>query len=496
MGLVTKALKRRKWAIVVALAILLAGMGWTFGWPAIYGHFGNFATAGDLWGSYRDSQYIWFGDFGGIYHRNLGFIASPGILVALLPMAILGSHFHIAADFPYYMPRPWMWLALEPYVSLLMILPLAGIDNAAERLGMSKARRILTVFLTGAALFEAVIVWGHPEDPIALGLAIYGLLAAWDKRPVATGWFFGAALAFQPLAILVAPLALALLLPRQWWSVIWRGALVPAVMLAVPFIWDFHATARAILQQPTYPKVDHPTPWLALAPVLAKGVVSGSRTRIGAAIVDLLIGAWAWRHRPERLVSVIWLAGVMLSAWCLFEAVMVPYYVTPGVTLLLIAALINFSERRYGPAWLATALIAAGGVEAWTYERPGAWEYWGVMVVMLAILAMVSMPRWIPALAPRMDEGMVGGAFPEEPRPGEGLEHLGNQPGEGSLGEELSWVGSKEGSGLLQGGASPQPEAPRGLVWSEGFRTPEQFGNDPGARSAWRDQRTPRKHPL
>jgi len=386
-------LAQRKWAIVMALALLAAGMAWTFLWPATSGHLGTLYSPGDIWGSYNDAQGILLGHYGSIYTHDAGFIVGPGILLSLVPVAFLGTHFRLATDIPFAVPHPWAWLLIEPCISLMMILPLAGIDKAAECLGATSRARLLAVGLAAFASFECLYVWGHPEIPIATGLVIYGLLAAWDNRPVATGWLFGAALGFQPMAILVAPLALALLLPRQWWSVIWRAALVPMVLLAVPLIARFHQTFSAFLQEATFPKNPnlHPTPWIALAPVLAKGVVSGSRTRIGAEVVDLVIGLWAWRHRPERLVSVIWLAGLMLSMWCVFEAVMISYYLTPGVMVLLAVCALGPKQGHRVQKVLVSSLAGAG-VEAWTFIHVGEWLYWLVMLGLLCILWLASMP--------------------------------------------------------------------------------------------------------
>ncbi len=48
---------------------------------------------------------------------------------------------------------------------------------------------------------------GHPEDLIALGAMLYGIAAAFEERPRATGWWLGVALAFQPFAFLAIPIA-------------------------------------------------------------------------------------------------------------------------------------------------------------------------------------------------------------------------------------------------------------------------------------------------
>ena len=43
------------------------------------------------------------------------------------------------------------------------------------------------------------MIWGHPEDAVAVGFALYALVFALDGRWTGAGWLFGAALATQPL---------------------------------------------------------------------------------------------------------------------------------------------------------------------------------------------------------------------------------------------------------------------------------------------------------
>jgi hypothetical protein len=91
------------------------------------------------------------------------------------------------------------------------------------------------------------------------------------------------------------------------------------------------------------------------------------------------IAAYRWRDDMWR---VVWLAALALAARPVFEAVMVPYYVMPGVALALVAAC------RHGVRWLAVC-PAAAGLTVMAFTHHGRWEYWlavtGITVAMLAL---------------------------------------------------------------------------------------------------------------
>ena len=127
-----------------------------------------------------------------------------------------------------------------------------------------------------------------------------------------------------------------------------RSAVLPVVLMAIAFVREPSGTFRAVLQQPTVPEQNHPTPWLAFAPrvpsLVSRTIHTFSTANINGHIVlqmttkrvppvvvvsgvredDLLVGALlgavVWR-RPQPPVRLVWLAAVVLAARCGFEAV-------------------------------------------------------------------------------------------------------------------------------------------------------------------------------
>jgi hypothetical protein len=86
---------------------------------------------------------------------------------------------------------------------------------------------------------EAVIIWptlvfyGHPEDSLALAFALYGLLAAFDGAWVRIGIFFALAILFQPLTLLIVPIALAYV-PRRRWPSLGAIIVLPSALALLP----------------------------------------------------------------------------------------------------------------------------------------------------------------------------------------------------------------------------------------------------------------------
>ena len=133
----------------------------------------------------------------------------------------------------------------------------------------------------GAVVAEAGAVagcalWGHPEDVLALGMAVLRLVKVLDGRDTAAGWLLGGALAMQLFSSCSSPCS-----SGSWAGD--EGALsgpggrppgLPARGGAVP---DFHDSVRMLLQQPTPPTPNHATPWVALSPQLRHATWRGAR---------------------------------------------------------------------------------------------------------------------------------------------------------------------------------------------------------------------------
>ena len=122
-------------------------------------------------------------------------------------------------------------------------------------------------------------------------------------------------------------------------------------------------------------------------------MVAAGPARIGAVVVAVVAGLIASRWRDD-LGRLVWLAALVMAARCAFEAVMVPYYVMPAVTLAFIVA----ASR---PEWRWIPTLAVGvTLTVVTHFHAGMWTYWLSMTALLAALLVLAFPPRRPSLRP------------------------------------------------------------------------------------------------
>jgi len=184
---------------------------------------------------------------------------------------------------------------------------------------------------------------------------------------------------------MLVPLLIGLVGWRKGSSVLARAAVLPGFLLVAVLVPDYHATVWVLTHQPEVPMVNHATPWIALAPSLHQGqLVSGGLGRLLNVVVALAAGFLAVRWRSD-LWRIVWLATAVLLARSVFEAVMVPYYVMPGVTLALVSAC------RHPLRWPATCLAGAG-LTVMVYTHHGRWGYWGMLTALTVLVLALAWP--------------------------------------------------------------------------------------------------------
>ncbi len=408
---------RRRWMPIACMALFLAaGMAFSFFWGPVVRHQSYWITPRDLWGTFRTAQFVGWGDIGDVYNSGAALVTFPAISVILAPVAIVVDHFSMVVGFPFSLAHPTAWYLLGPASMLIGSVVLVPLDGLARRLGLSPAARAATLVAEAVVLFPVVVLWGHPEDPLALAFALLALQAAFDGRWRATGWLIGLALVTQPLVVLVAPVVAAMLPMREWPKLALRGALPSLALLAIPLGQSWKQTTAAILQQPNYPTVDHPTPWLALAPILSRShpavignfsmvtaadgrqrftatalhTVSGETVAAGpgrliAVALCIGLGIYVYRRRPSP-TQVVWLCAVALALRCVFESVMDPYYLWPPLALAFVLA--ARSRWRFG----ATSVLATA-VTWYSYRHAGPWEWWLPVTLLLAAAVLLARPR-------------------------------------------------------------------------------------------------------
>lgn len=374
------------WLTAFTAAIVVTGMAYSVWWPAVVRHEPSFwTTPGDMWFSVRTAHWIGWGSLSYVYSNSRSdLVTLPGFNLLLTPVVMLGSALHLSEVAPGLLGplKPTEWLLVGPLSMACCGLALFALDAVARRLGIVARQRRLLSMAEAAALWATVALWGHPEDVLALGLVVYVLLMILDERWAAAGWLLGTALALQLLVVMLVPLFIGLVGWRRMSPVLVRAAVLPGALLVAVLVPDFHAASWVLLNQPSDPTPNHATPWLALAPKLGHGpLVAGGPGRLlnGALAVAAGFVAYRWRRDLWRIV---WLAAVVLAARTVFEAVMVPYYVMPGLALALVAG------SRNTLRWLGVC-IAGAGLTVMTFTHHGRWEYWlaltGLTVAMLAL---------------------------------------------------------------------------------------------------------------
>jgi hypothetical protein len=187
-------LRRRALPLAVTLAFVVIGMSFSLFWAPVVRHHQYWITPGDLWGTYRAAHFVGWGDLGGVYGSGTALVTFPGILLVLAPVAMLTGALGLSESFPRFLPHPSAWLVLGPFEMILSAVALFACDALAERLGVGRGATCCPLPGRSAVLlWNVAVIWGHPEDALAVGLALYSLVFAFDGRWTGAGWLFGAA---------------------------------------------------------------------------------------------------------------------------------------------------------------------------------------------------------------------------------------------------------------------------------------------------------------
>ncbi len=391
---------RRIWPILATLGLIAVGMCTTVWWaPAVMGKTAWWLPD-DLWGTMVAANRMAHLDLSGLYTAPTGLVSFPGAALILVPLTAVVDAAGMSLLSPGAQnPHPTTWLLAGPYMIAISSVALFAADALAERLGVTGWRRGLLAAGGAVALWNVSARWGHPEDAVAIGLFLYGVLALSKGRAGRAAWLVGAAVAVQPLVLLAVPVVAAAVRGRKLPGFLLMAAVPSVVLVGAAALANFHATVAEVASQPNWPTVDHPTPWMFLAPHAAHGAVSAGPARaltVLIACVCAVAVARRWRTArdtgqwgPAELEDLLWWIAVALALRSVFEPVMVSYYVWPPLAVALIAA--SRSWRRL----IATA-VAAGAVTFLSQATwHGRWAWWAPLVaglVLTLLAARVALP--------------------------------------------------------------------------------------------------------
>ena len=409
---------RRLFPLLATVVMAAVGMAGTIWGPRYYGKTA-WALPDDLWGTLIAAQRLGHLDLAGLYTSPTQLVSLPGAAVILLPAIAIIDLTGLRLGLPSaHGAYPAVWLFTGPYQVAISAVTLFAADAIAERMGATRPKRFWLAAVGATALWSVTIRWGHPEDAVATGLLLYAVLALADSRTSRSAWLAGAAVAVQPLVLLAFPLLAAVVEPRRLGGYIARAAAPAALLLAAAAAANWTATIHAVTNQPNSPVIDHPTPWIYLAPHVAGGQVAAGPARIVAIVAACgcaLVMARRWRAGrpggrwgPQALGELVWWTAVTLALRSAFEPVMVSYYLWPPLAVALAAA------ARDWPRLIPTGCVAVGLTFFSQIQWRNPWSWWTPMVAGLALALYFARirPEAAPQVVPEPGEQFAADGAP------------------------------------------------------------------------------------
>ena len=399
-----------RWLPLTAMAgLIVVGIVTSTWGVAVFGR-ADWALPDDLWRTLIAAQRLLHGDLSGLYTPPTELVSFPGAAVILVPAVAVIDAAGLSLQLPG--PQnadPSAWLLAGPYEIAVASLALFAADAIAAHLGAAWPKRAVLAVAGAVALWGVTVRFGHPEDAVALGLFLYGVLALAQQRASRSGWLAGAAVAVQPLVLLALPVLLAVIEPRRRPGFLARAAAPGAVLLGIAAAANGRATVTAVTSQPNSPAVNHPTPWTSLAGQLGGhlaghcghlggGMVAAGPARALAILAACGCAVAAGRRgrpavrtagwSPETLAGLLWWIAVALALRSVFEPVMVAYYLWPVFAVALIPA------ARSWPRLAATSAAVIGLTIAAQAPWRDPWSWWVPMITGLAlVLWLARVPR-------------------------------------------------------------------------------------------------------
>lgn len=383
-------------------------------YPIVRGNDHMWFQAVDLVRWLRASQYIVWGWIGGVYTSGTGVLSLPGLALVLTPVAWLTNVMHLTESFPFVLKHPSSWPPLYLYALCMSAIPLVSLDSLALRLGYRKSTRIWLTVGEALLLWQVIAWYGHPEDALALGFAIWAVLASKSEKYEKSGWLMGVGLCFQPLVIVIVPILWSQFPDTKRKMFILRSALFPAVLVGTFLASNPHGTWLALHEQLSSPQVNHATPWAYIASKSGRQVAYKPATRVvvnGSARSSLeyfravraprsiqqgfsnllivftagCIGLWlSWKKVALRLAMLVWIAALALSIRTVFEPVMISYYFWPYSALALVV--LAGTRRRWAFSGFALMIVQI----FLGFVRVNPWIWWTPQLLLSAAVLTIA----------------------------------------------------------------------------------------------------------
>ena len=390
-------LRRRLIPLLAVAGLIIFGFASSIWWGPELGGRSAWSLPNDLWGTLIAASRLLHGNLAGLYTHPTGLITLPGGAIILVPVVALIDAFGVSLHLQSaHNPYPSAWLLAGPYQTAISGVAVFAADAIAEQLGLTRRKRIVLASAGAVALWNVSLRWGHPEDAVAVGLFLYAVLALSRGKVTGCSWLVGAAVAIQPLVLLALPVLLVMLPARRVPAFLTRAGLPGALLLAIAAAANWPATYAAVFTEPNWPRVDKPTPWLALATPLRHGAVAAGPVRliaVAAAGACAIAAARQCRGAggivtwdTQTMLRLLWWIAVALALRSVFEPVMVAFYLWPVLAVALITATARWSR------FIATGLLVAGLTAGAQVPWQSWWAWWAPVVAVLALILAVAWP--------------------------------------------------------------------------------------------------------
>lgn len=359
---------------------------WSFFFGPLVLHVNSWLISPDVWWTARATSAVAAGDLAHVETAG-GYIgALPGLEILLAPVAWIGHRLGLVAGRPFPLARPNLWLAYGPVFFALSTVAPAGLGALAAAVGVGRSRRRALVTWTAvSSAFLVVLVGGHPEDALALGLAAAAFALLVSGRSAAAGWVLAGAILFQDWAGLLLPLLVAASPPGRRFDTFLRTAGAPTSLGLLLFGFDPRAAWRWLVAQPQL-HVEQRTPWWGVARhvrILASGAftTTGGHSAVLAGpdrslAVLLAIGLALWVARRPDTNALLAAATLVLFGRDAVEATLFPYYIVPASAFLVLLAV-----RARRPGRVALGLVVATALPLLVMARLPPLFYWTLLVV-------------------------------------------------------------------------------------------------------------------
>jgi hypothetical protein len=366
------------WRLALLLTLLTIGLGMLSSMvlvPLVTG-FHGWQPPDDAWTGILAGQYVSNGAIGFVYSSSPFYVISPLLAVLLAPATFTADQLKLVYDVPFPVPHPTAWLLFGPYAMALCFAVYVAARRLARQVGLAAQAAIVQWAALILAVIPMVILYGHVEDALGLAALMFAVVLLLEERYRPAAIALGLAIACKQTALLALPLVIALAPKEQRVGMAVRSLAIPAALVALPLIRDWHTATSQLFAAKSYPHaLSHTALWIAHP----DQIVAGTPGRLVALLFAGALGWWM-RDRREDVPLILAALGLVLLSRLVFEPRVVLYYLGPGLLFLLL------HERLTTGHWWRTS--AAGCLlMAYFHLHLAPVVWWPAAFAALAVIA-------------------------------------------------------------------------------------------------------------